>query len=68
MHWDERWADVEVLDGKLRVLAYDGDTASVWRLLESVRFDENGKRLTDKELHDSLPYRMQGPVSAGYVD
>jgi hypothetical protein len=40
MHWDERWADVEVLDGKLRVVAYGGDTAWVWRLLKSVRFDE----------------------------
>jgi hypothetical protein len=62
MHLDQRWADVEVLDGKLRVVVYDGDEASVWRLLNSpaLRHDEAGNLLTDKQVYDSLPYRMQG--------
>jgi hypothetical protein len=44
MHRDKRWADVEVLDGKLRVVVYDGDEASIWRLLNSpcLRHDEAG--------------------------
>jgi hypothetical protein len=70
MYWDERWADVEVLDGKLRVVVYDGDEASIWRLLNSpcLRHEENGVLLTDKQVYDSLPYRMRGFVWAGYGD
>ena len=68
MHWDERWADVEVLDGRLRVVSYDKDPQSIWRLLDSVRHDGDGNLLTDQEVYNSLPHRMQGFVRAFIVD
>jgi hypothetical protein len=59
---DQRLA-VEILNGKLHVVSYDGDW--VERLIEKLRehvLDDH--LLTDRELHDSLPERLQGPIWA----
>jgi hypothetical protein len=37
IHWDERWADIEVIDGRLRVVSYHKAPQSMWRLLAFVR-------------------------------
>jgi len=65
MHLDQRWADLEVIDGKIRAVVYDGDEAALWRFLNSgaIRHDANGVLPTD-----SLPYGMQGFPWAGWVD
>jgi hypothetical protein len=55
------WADIEVIDGRLRVVSYDKDPQSIWWLLDSVRHD-------GEEVYNSLPHRMQGFVLAFIVD
>jgi hypothetical protein len=56
-------ADVELIDGKLHVVSYDGEW--VERLIEKLRphvLDDH--LLTDRELYDSLPERLRGRIWA----
>jgi hypothetical protein len=64
LEYDRRLADVELIDGKLHVISHDGDYVA--EVLEDMRYYE-GRRLTDKELYESLPIRMTGRTWAGYV-
>jgi hypothetical protein len=56
---DRKLADVDVINGKLHIVSYDGDWVN--RLIEKLRphvLDDH--LLTDQELYDSLPERLQG--------
>jgi hypothetical protein len=56
---DRKLADVDVINGKLHVVSYDGDWVN--RFIENLRphmLDDHV--LTDQELYDSLPERLQG--------
>jgi hypothetical protein len=56
---DRKLADVDVINGKLHVVSYDGDWVN--RFIENLRphvLDDH--LLTDQELYDSLPERLQG--------
>lgn len=60
---DKHLADVEVIDGRLHVVSYDGPW--VERLVEKLRphvMDDH--LLTDRELYDSLPERLQRRIWA----
>jgi hypothetical protein len=62
---NRRLADIEMIDGVMRVVSYDGDW--VERSLESVRkcySPRNGPLLTDREFYDILPIRLRGHVRA----
>ena len=64
---DKRWGEVEVVNGKLHVVADDGTLEG---LINSpcLRHDEYGKELTDQEVYDLLPVRVNGQVWARRVD
>jgi hypothetical protein len=65
---NRRLADVEMIDGRMRVVSYDGNW--VERSLESVRrcySPRKGPLLTDQEFYDVLPTRLRGQVRAVYV-
>ena len=66
-HRDKRWGEVEVVNGKLHVVDDDGTLKG---LINSpcLRHDEYGKELTDQEVYDSLPVRVNGQVWARRVD
>jgi hypothetical protein len=58
-------ADIEMIDGVMCVVSYNGDW--VERSLESVRkcnSPRNGPLLTDREFYDILPTRLCGHVRA----
>ncbi len=64
---DKRWGEVEVVNGKLHVV---DDNGTLEGLINSpcLRHDEYGKELTDQEVYDSLPVRVNGQVWARRVD
>jgi hypothetical protein len=60
---DQLLADVEMIDGKLHVVSYDGPW--VERLIEELRPHVYTDQIqTDQELYDSLPERLQGRLWA----
>ena len=59
---NRRLADIEMIDGVMRVVSYDGDW--VERSLESVRKCYSPRRETDREFYDLLPTRLRGHVRA----
>jgi hypothetical protein len=60
---DQLLADVEMIDGTLRVVSYDGDW--VYRWIEELRPHVLTDEIqTDQELYDSLPERLQGRIWA----
>jgi hypothetical protein len=64
---DKRWGEVEVVNGKIHVV---DDNGTLEGLINSpcLRHDEYGKELTDQEVYDSLPVRVNGQVWARRVD
>jgi hypothetical protein len=66
---DKRLADVEILDGRLRIVGH-GETDWVEALEDLRRFisPENGPLVSDIELYHALPDKLRGHVWVGYVD
>jgi hypothetical protein len=66
---DKRLADVEILDGQLRIVGY-GETDSVEALEDFRRFisPEAGPLVSDIELYHALPDKLRGHVWAEYVE
>ena len=60
---DKHGGQVEVMDGKLHVVEDDGTLGGLINL-PCLRHDEYGKEVTDQEVYDSLPIRVNGQVWA----
>ena len=60
---DHKLADVDVINGELQVVSYDGYWVN--RLIEKLRPHVlHDHLLTDQELYNSLPERLQGMIWA----